>query len=140
MAKRPEPTARLLVRVLQDFENTLQARLSGDGFADVTVAQTNVLRHLDSDGMNQNALARDANISKQAVSQAVRALRARGLVDVEPDPADARAKRVVYTDRGRRLIEKAVGHIMELEADWRERLGDTRYWALRDALERLQSR
>ena len=36
-------------------------------FHDVTVAQVNVLRHLDTEGMSQQALARDANISKQAV-------------------------------------------------------------------------
>ena len=108
MSELAEPTARLMVRALQAFENHLQDHLHAEGFADVTVAQTNVLRHVDPDGMSQQALARDANVSKQAISQAVRALQARGLVSVTPDPEDARARRVVYTDRGRALIASAL--------------------------------
>lgn len=138
MSDRPEPTARLLVRALQGFENALQAKLHADGFDDVTVAQTNVLRHLNAEGMKQSELARDANISKQAVSQALRGLRSRGLVDVVPDPEDARAKRVVYTERGRALILCAVGHVIDLETAWRTELGDDAYHQLRAALERLQ--
>lgn len=134
----PQPTARLMVRALQAFENELQARLHADGFTDVTVAQTNVLRHLDPEGMSQNALARDANISKQAVSQALRALQKRALVEVQPDPEDARAKRVVYTDRGRALIQCALTHVVELENRWCEQLGEPAYHALRAALEGLQ--
>jgi DNA-binding MarR family transcriptional regulator len=133
-----QPTARLLVRVLQGFETELQARLHADGFTDVTVAQTNVLRHLNPDGMNQSALARDANLSKQAISQAIRALRARDLVAVEPDPSDQRAKRVVYTDRGRALIQCAVVHVLALEQDWQGRLGQDAYHAFRNALAALQ--
>jgi len=132
-----EPTARLMVRALQAFENDLQAHLHAEGFGDVTVAQTNILRHLDPDGMSQQALAHDANVSKQAVSQALRALKARELVAVEPDPDDARARRVVYTDRGRALIAAALPHIVAIEGRWREALGDEGYEALRHGLERL---
>ena len=132
-----EPTARLLVRALQAFENDLQAHLHAEGFTDVTVAQTNVLRHLDPDGMSQQALARDANVSKQAISQAVRALKARDLVAVEPDPDDARARRVVYTERGRALIACALPHILSVEDGWRQALGDDGYEALRAGLARL---
>lgn len=132
-----EPTARLMVRALQTFENELQARLADDGFADVTVAQTNILRHLDADGMSQRDLARDANVSKQAISQAVRTLSARGLIRVEPDPDDARAKRVVYTERGRSLIAHALPHILAIEQRWREHLGAEVYEAMRAGLARL---
>jgi len=132
-----EPTARLMVRALQAFENQLQACLHADGFSDVTVAQTNVLRHLDPEGMSQRALAQDANVSKQAISQAVRALQARHLVEVTPDPEDARAKRVVYTERGRALIASALPHVLELERRWQEHLGADGYHALRLGLAQL---
>ena len=126
-----------MVRALRRFEDQLQQRLHEAGYRDVTVGHTNVLRHLDPDGMRMSALAHDAGITKQAVTQAVRALKARGLVDLVPDPDDARAKRVIYTERGRSLVGDAITHIIELEHAWREVLGDDAYVSLRASLEAL---
>jgi len=137
VSQSEQPTARLLLRVLRRFEHALQERLHQDGFDDVTVAQTNVLRHLDSGGMRQSELAHDAGISKQAASQAVRALQQRDLVAVQRDPSDARARRVVYTERGQALIASAISHIRELEAEWEAELGEAEYERLRELLRRL---
>lgn len=126
-----------MLRALRRFEAQLQQRLHEDGYTDVTVGHTNVLRHLDSEGMRMGALARDAGVTKQAVTQAVRALAARDLVRLEPDPDDARAKRVVYTDRGRALVRCAVDHVAALEQRWADRLGPREYAGLRDALAAL---
>ena len=131
------PTARLMIRALQKFEHDLQARLHQDGFVDVSVAHTNLLRHLNPEGMRLTALAADAGMTKQGVSQGVRALQARGLVAVEPDPCDRRAKRVVYTPRGLALIASAIEHIIVLEGEWSDHLGTDRYAALRQGLAEL---
>jgi DNA-binding MarR family transcriptional regulator len=133
----PEPTARLLIEVLRRFEADLQERLVRSGYEDVSVAHTNVLRHLDPDGMRLGDLAADARITKQAVTQAVRALEARDLVAVEADPDDRRAKRVVYAPRGRALVACAIEHIRDLEQAWSDTLGAERYHALRAALVEL---
>jgi len=129
-----EPTARLMIRALRGFEEELQRRLYADGFQDVSVAQTNVLRHLNPEGMRLSELAADAGITKQGGSQAVKLLAARGLVAVESDESDRRAKRVVYTERGRALIACALAHIVVLEQEWSDRLGQDRFEALRSAL------
>ncbi|TPV96044.1 MAG: MarR family transcriptional regulator [Myxococcales bacterium FL481] len=136
-SNRTEPTARLMIAALRRFEGSLQHKLHRDGFEDVSVALTNILRHLDRDGMRLQALAADARVTKQAASQAVRALEERGLVQVEPDPDDGRAKRVVYTGRGRRLIDRATRHVATMERDWSRRLGAEAYQSLRRALQRL---
>jgi DNA-binding MarR family transcriptional regulator len=128
------PTARLILAALRSFETTLQQRLHDDGFDDVSISQTNLLRHLNSDGMKLHQLAHDAGMSKQGVSQGVRTLQARDLVAVEPDPHDRRAKRVVYTDRGRALIACAIKHVIELEQDWQQHLGLDGYSAVRQQL------
>ena len=127
-----------MIRALRSFEVDLQHRLDADGFTDVTVAHTNVLRHLSSGGMRLKDLATDAAITKQGISQAARALQARDLVAIESDPDDRRAKRVIYTDRGRRLIACALGHIVEIEREWANALGVEGYQGLRSALEKLQ--
>lgn len=136
---QPAPTARLLLTVLRRFEVDLQRRLHEDGFTDVSVAQTNVLRHLNPEGMRLSALAADAGISKQAGSQAVKMLVARDLVRIEPDPADARAKRVIYAERGRALVARAIVHVMAIEREWAERLGEDAYVALRRDLSVLST-
>lgn len=139
MAARDEaqPTARLLIAALRSFEEDLQARLVADGWTDVSVAHTNTLRHLDPEGMQMHALARDAGVTKQAVTQSVRTLVERGLVEVVPDPDDGRARRVVYTERGRRLVRAAIGHIRAIEAAWAQTLGEDGYRGLRAGLARL---
>jgi len=137
MALENTPTAKLMIRALRKFERELQVRLHADGYTDVTVAHTNVLRHLNPEGMRLIALAADAGMTKQGVSQAVRALQARDLVAVEPDPDDRRAKRVVYTPRGLMLIACAIAHITAIEREWSDGLGADRYQGLRQSLSDL---
>lgn len=134
MSTDQTPTARLMIHALRNFEHALQARLHRDGFADVSVAHTNLLRHLNPEGMRLTALAADAGMTKQGASQGVRALQARELVAIEPDPNDRRAKRVVYTPRGLALIASAIEHIVALEGEWSDHLGTDRYASLREGL------
>lgn len=125
---------------LRSFETELQRRLAEDGFEDVTVAQSGLLRHLNPEGMRLGDLAADAGISKQAASQAVKLLEASRLVRVGPDPDDRRAKRVQYTRRGRALVEAAIVHIVAIEREWEVALGQRRYNAMREGLSALSSR
>ncbi len=127
-------TAQLMLRALRSFEQELGARLHASGWTDVTVAHTNLLRHLNPEGMRLGALAADAGVTKQAASQGVKPLVQRGLVELKPDPDDGRARRVVYTDRGRALIVDAIAHIAAIEQEWTDRLGPEAYAALRAGL------
>jgi DNA-binding MarR family transcriptional regulator len=131
------PTARLLIAALRAFEHALLERLHADGYDDVTLAQTNALRHLDNDGMRMVDFARDAGVTKQAISQMVKSLTAAGLVTVEPDPDDRRARRVVYTERGRAMIARAVVHVIALEQAWQAEIGEEAYLRMRASLARL---
>lgn len=137
--QRPEPTARLMLSALRRFEHELQDKLYKDGFEDVSVAHSNVLRHLNPEGMRLAELAADAGITKQGASQAVRALEQRDLVTVEADPSDRRAKRVVYTERGRSMIRRSIRHIAAIENRWRRELGEREFENLRDVLRKLGS-
>ena len=134
MTLMEEPIARLMLRALRRFEDELQSKLHNDGYEDVSVALTNVLRHLDRDGMKLTELAKDAGISKQAASQAVKALVARDLVSVADDGSDGRARRVVYTERGNALVASAIKHVYELEQRWQTELGTADYQTLRKVL------
>lgn len=87
------------------------------------------------DGITRQAdMARHLGVSKQAVQQALKALAAKGLVTVEPDPASGRQKLVRFTAKGQRMRDVARRGLLELEAELAQRIGRQRLDALHDAL------
>lgn len=50
-----------------------------------------------------------------------------GYVTREPDPADRRAKRIVYTERGRMVFSTRREVIEGIESEYAERLGPRAY-------------
>jgi DNA-binding MarR family transcriptional regulator len=73
--------------------------------------------------------------SKQAVSKLVSAMVDAGYVELAADPADARAKQVRLSDRGRSLLGEVEQIWVELERDWAATLGTDRLAALRADVE-----
>ncbi|MFB2583302.1 MarR family winged helix-turn-helix transcriptional regulator [Herbiconiux sp. P15] len=55
----------------------------------------------------QRQIADDLSVSRASVTQRLDGLRTRGLVEVRPDPADARAKRVRLSAEGDALLDRA---------------------------------
>ena len=79
----------------------------------ITPAQYAVLRALvrlsgkTEDALRQRALVDETDLSASLVSQALRALGDRGLVDCGINGVDARASRLLCTAKGRKLLEQA---------------------------------
>ncbi|MEZ4472570.1 MAG: MarR family transcriptional regulator [bacterium] len=94
-----------------------------------------IFPHLDLDGTRITDLAERMQVSKQAVSQLVADLEAAGVVARVPDAADARARRVVFTDRGRGAMLHGLGVLRALEAELAAAVGPLD--PLRDALLRI---
>jgi DNA-binding MarR family transcriptional regulator len=64
----------------------------------------NLSRHDSADGMVQTELARLMDVGKVTLGGLIDRLEASGYVARRPDPADRRAKRVVLTPDGERLL------------------------------------
>jgi DNA-binding MarR family transcriptional regulator len=85
----------------------------------LTHTQVLVLSALDTackrgeDAVSQSAIAREAGLDKVTVSAVVRGLEARGLVDRAGTFEDARAWRVILTQKGTRAIAAAVSLVEE---------------------------
>jgi DNA-binding MarR family transcriptional regulator len=84
-----------------------------------------VLRVLDpgTDGMRVSELARDADLSRQAILQVVADLERLGIVESLPDAVDGRARRVRYTRIGRRGYERCTREFTSVECDLEAHLG-----------------
>jgi len=82
-------------------------------------------------------LASVADMTKQAMGEFVADLAALGLVDLQPDPADRRAKLVSLTPDGRRAADAARRALAKVDAYWADRLGAAEHATLKELLARV---
>lgn len=84
-----------------------------------------------------SVLADRASITKQAMSQLVAEMSEMGLVAIEPDPHDRRAKLVSYTRAGERLAGSIVTAAQEIEGLCQKSLGRKALTTLRGHLQQV---
>ncbi|MEN8181505.1 MAG: MarR family transcriptional regulator [Myxococcota bacterium] len=128
---------QLLFRAARLFNERAVARVREEGQPALRVAHTRLLPHIDLGGTRLTELARRAGVTKQAVGPLVAELEAFGVLRREPDPADGRARRVCFTEGGRRALLHGLAVLGTLEGDLREQLGSARLAQLRGDLETL---
>lgn len=101
-------------------------------------------RHLDvlfqlarRSPQSMSELAVAGCVTRGAMTQAIDPLRAAGLVDVAPDPADGRGRQVALTDRARAEIMRFEADYVAAVADAFDDLSDTEVSDLADILSRV---
>jgi DNA-binding MarR family transcriptional regulator len=112
----------------------LMAHVSACGFEGVTPALAGLMPLLDAEGARVGVLALRAGVTKQAVSQLLRELEARGYVEQAPDPADTRARIVRLTPLGEALRDACADARRELQVTGVATLGWDRMKRLREDL------
>ena len=134
-----EPTSALLMFVAhRAAEARVIEAVRSAGFGDLTLAQSRIGQRLNRKGIRVTDIAEQAGVTKQTAGALVDELEANGYVTRRPDPADARARLVVLTDRGEKLCAAAAAEIAKVEAEWRAHLGARAYDELRAALVSLR--
>jgi DNA-binding MarR family transcriptional regulator len=117
----------LAARLLFAIQDELYARLEKAGYHDLTRLHGAVIAHLDEEGTRATELARRSGRHKQIIGRVVDELEALGYVERRPDPADRRAKLVVPTDRGRKVMRFSDRTIGEIERRLAATVGKTVY-------------
>ena len=132
-ADRPRDFLNDLMRAI-DREVTRQAAAAVDrsGIRGLTAAHGRLMAELEPAGTRPSQLAARLGVTKAAVGQLLEKLEKRGLVVRAPDPEDGRALIVRPTEKAKVAYQTARKAIVEIETEWRDRLGDARV----DALER----
>jgi DNA-binding MarR family transcriptional regulator len=126
---------RLLLEAHRALAAELADAMEERGSSDVRAGHAAVFLHIDRrSGTRLTELARRARISKQGMMLVVDELETRGYVRRASDPADARAKVVKLTARGRTAATECRRAVQALETRTRRALGERRYDGLRDAL------
>jgi DNA-binding MarR family transcriptional regulator len=93
-----------------------------------------VLESLDLTGSRITEIAQRAGLAKQTVGPLVRELAELGLVEIEPDPEDGRAKRVRFSDQGLRQMAVGLETIDDVVDRYTQVLGEQFMWHLQSSL------
>ncbi|MEX0923729.1 MAG: MarR family transcriptional regulator [Rhodovibrionaceae bacterium] len=131
---RTENFGRLLLVALNNWQESLAKGLQEKGFKDVRSSHISLLRHIDMDGTRITEIAERAGITKQAVGQLVKICTTLNLVTTKPDKVDGRAKIVIFTDHGRKLILEQQAIIAAIDAAVQQKVGKREFADLRKHL------
>ena len=92
--------------------------------AQVGAAHIHITRHLALQGSRLTELAERAGMTKQAMGDLVTQCEAWGLVVREPDPIDARARQVRFTESGLAWLNAFHAAVQQAEAEFRAEVGE----------------
>ena len=127
----------LLLGAARAVVDGVDAGVRARGFEDLRPAHGFAFTLLSGGGATVVELAQHLNVTKQAASQMVDDLVAKGYVERRPHPADARARLVVLTDRGWACTRAAEEAAAETLGPWAEAMGERRLNELRADLARI---
>lgn len=133
----PPPLARLLALALDRLSRQLQERIKEAGFTDQRMAHNAVFTHIPPEGITLAELARRAGMTKQAMSELVTDLEAKGYLTRRSDDRDKRTRIIELSERGWAAVSTALAAFEEMERDLEGELGASRLKALRRTLEAL---
>ncbi|HMA26925.1 MAG: MarR family winged helix-turn-helix transcriptional regulator [Solirubrobacterales bacterium] len=115
------------------------AGLHQRGYGDLIAAHLNVLQYPGPENMRPSDLANRTRMTKQALNYLLGQMEGLGYLRRVEDSADQRFKRVHLTPRGRAASAAMREIVLEIEAEWAEKLGPERFAELRDLLTRLNA-
>jgi DNA-binding MarR family transcriptional regulator len=134
-AAKGENTLQLLFKAARLLDERALERVSQrKGRPRLRRSHTSLLPHIDLEGTRITDLAERLGVTKQAASQLVDDLEAVGVLAREPDPDDARARRVVFTRLGREGLLEGLALLRDMESELARSIGDESMAGLRRAL------
>lgn len=124
----------LLLRGFYWFDEALQSHMAALGWEKLPRSQSVSLVNIELGVRRSSELARNLGVSRQAMSQIVQELQAKGFITLSPDPDDGRAQIIGPHERARRNHDDAASIMDAMEAELARRLGADQVAALRRVL------
>lgn len=115
------------------------AGLHERGYDDLVPAHLNVLQYPGPENMRPSDLAARIGVSRQALNYLLGQMEQLGYLTRDEDDADQRSKRIHLTQRGRAASTAMREIVLELEAEWAQRIGRRRFAQLRELLTELNA-
>lgn len=115
--------ATLLDEAFQAMVDAVVDELGRQGHPGVTATLEFALAAIRAGAHDASALGRALGVSKQAAAKTIATLESLGYVSRVADPADARRKRLVVSDRGEEMVAVGAGVFDQLRQQWIESVG-----------------
>lgn len=115
------------------------AGLHERGYGDLIAAHLNVLQYPGPENMRPSDLATRTRMTKQALNYLLGQMERLAYLTRVEDSADQRFKRIRLTPRGRAASAAMREIVLEIEAEWTQKLGRRRFAELRDLLAQLNA-
>lgn len=120
--------ADLALSLLGGFRTLVDAaiiELARRGFDDVRPIHDFAMRAIAAGADSASELGRHLSISKQSAARTIAVLQERGYVSSQPDPRDARRKRLQVTELGQEVLRTGEEVFDALRGQWARRIGAT---------------
>jgi DNA-binding MarR family transcriptional regulator len=136
----PSRGAELALLMLGGFHSMTDeviAELAGRGHAGVRPVHEFALRAIDTGADTASELGRRLSVSKQAAAKTIAAMQRLGYVEIEPDRADRRRRRIRVTPRGREMVAVGSALFDDVRERWAAQIGAQELNALQAHLGQL---
>jgi DNA-binding MarR family transcriptional regulator len=130
-------TFRLILILAQTMRTMMDELLRADGLTTQQAALISVAEALSGPSLSQAAGA--LGTTRQNVKQVARALERKGFLRVEPDEDDARARRLVVTEKSRAYWRGRSTDDQRAVVGWFSALSDDEAGTLFDVLSKLEA-
>jgi len=135
----PPLIGALLRRPFLSARADIVDQLHEAGFTDLLPAHLVVFQHPGPHGRSPGEIARDANASKQAITNLLAQLERAGYLSRLVNPDNRRERTIELTERGHAAVTTIRAAVTQIEKRWKSALGATDYDQLRSLLEHLNA-
>ncbi|MCE0763307.1 MarR family transcriptional regulator [Pseudonocardia kujensis] len=129
--------ALMLLRAFRGLVDDVSNGLERAGHPGVRAADEFALRAIAEGAETASELGRRLSITKQAAAQRIATLEQLGYVEREPDPADARRRRLLTTSRGREMMALGGALLDDIRDRWAANIGRRELERIEQHLRRL---
>ena len=123
MSRSGADLALLLLGGFRSLVDAAIAELARRGYEDVRPVHDFAMRAIAAGADNASELGRRLSVSKQAAAKTIAVLQERGYVARDPDPRDARRKRLQVTPLGFEVLRQGEAIFDELRDQWERQIG-----------------
>ena len=123
MTRSGADLALLLLGGFRALVDAAIVELADRGYDDVRPVHDFAMRAIADGADSASDLGRRLSITKQSAARTIGVLQERGYVAREPDPRDARRKRLVVTPLGFEVLRTGEAIFDELRAKWATEIG-----------------
>jgi DNA-binding MarR family transcriptional regulator len=138
-APGPPLIGALLRMPWETVHERMLAGLHQRGYSDLIAPHLNVLQYPGPENMRPSDLATRTRMTKQALNYLLGQMERLAYLTRVEDSADQRFKRIRLTPRGRAASAAMREIVLEIEAEWTQKLGRRRFAELRDLLAQLNA-